>query len=342
LGEGSYICGIGGFRRYGEEPIDPEKIEIMLCALQTRGIDATGIALMNPDGALHTLKDDCPAVRFVSSQRYKDFIKENLKPETLSVILHTRAATDSGFGASKGNPRNLENNHPLHKDQAAIVHNGIISNHQSLFFEFKLERSADTDSDIIRAFVDAEGLSNKVTIRRLGRCVGSMAVLALDPREPEHLLMVRSGSPLVLYACKEPIDQLVFASTKEVLSKTMRPWFEKWGVWFQAPRTDGGYLTMRDNTAWLWGPKGLEWHDECKTCSYYNEPNRRTNEDYAERQRRWDEAVRPKANGTANAKIIRIQCEGGHWNKFDNGVSQVDLRRFRCGQKNCLKPLKES
>jgi hypothetical protein len=65
-------------------------------------------------------------------------------------------------------------------------------------------------------------------------------------------------------------------------------------------------------------------------------------EDYAARQKRWDEAVRPKDNATIlkGAKIIRVQCEDGHWNRFDNGVMQIELVRFRCGAKGCKKQLK--
>lgn len=326
------MCGIGGFRRFGDEPIKREQIEIMLTTLQMRGVDASGIAIMNPGGELVILKDDRPAFQFIQQPAFDKFLKEHLRPDTLTVIVHTRAATH-------GNPRDNNNNHPMFHNNAAVVHNGVISNHQFLFENMGLDRHAETDSDILRAIVDKDGLS-KASIRHIARCVGSVAMIAISPSQPDHILMVRSGSPLVL---AEAGNILVFASEKQYIQKSMRRWVDKWGVSFSAQNTGLNFLNMRDNSAWLWGPSGLEWHDACQTSMTYREPTRAIFDNFKDRQARWDAeeaAKRSRPKGSAgglvrdNGRLLRMRCpKCEQWNKFTDAQKSIDLADLFCG--NC-------
>lgn len=256
------MCGIGGIRRYGPEPITEDQIRVLLCCLERRGNHATGIAIMN-GAEISVFKDDEPAWNFVTSKGFEKFLKENLRETTETVLLHTRWAT-------QGSPSKNENNHPVYAGESAIVHNGGISNEVWLYKDLKLDRKAEVDSDIIRAIVDAKGITQEA-IRTLNRMAGSAAIAAVHPKFPGKLLLARSGSPLVLASTP---NQLMWASEKQALHTALRPYIKRFGMVFQPNRTDGvGYITMNNDSAYIFGPDGLEWHDKFSTSSYYRTPD---------------------------------------------------------------------
>jgi hypothetical protein len=235
----------------------------------------------------------------------------------------------------------------------AVIHNGVISNDEGLFTAMNLERKAETDSDILRAILDKEGFTKK-GIRELARVNGSVAMAAVDAKDPEHLLLVRSGSPLVV-GCTE--DLLVFASEKKYIHAAMRPTKTRFGLDFTANLPpDFGWLTMADNSAWLFNSDSKEWHDECKTLyGSYSEPRRHVYENYQERQHRWakdSEAKADKAKVKTDAKhdaksaVIDISDIGGQsrmplrlkcpntacetWNRFGKKEAKFDPKRVSC------------
>lgn len=260
-------------------------MDTLLIGLEQRGNDATGIAIMREDNdMLWVLKDDSPAYKFVSNKTYIDFMEEHL-PHARTIILHTRFA-------SVGSPRENKNNHPMFKGRVALVHNGGINNHAELFKEMKLDRAADTDSDILRAILDEEGFTKKA-IRTLNRCNGPAAIAALHPDMPKHLLLGRSGSPLV---CAKYGDLLVWASDKHYIHKAMRPWKDWLKLSFQEQKVDIAFLTMANDSAWLFGPDGLEWHDRFNTCMNMSQvaKYRPTYDNYSERNEKWNKASSEK------------------------------------------------
>jgi len=90
--------------------------------------------------------------------------------------------------------------------------------------------------------------------------------------------------------CAKYGDLLVFASEKHYIHKAMRPWQDWLKLSFQQQKVDIGFLTMADNSIWLFGPDGIEWHDEFKTCSNLSQVSRYrpTYDNYAERTERWN------------------------------------------------------
>ena len=334
------MCGIGGLKRFGTDPIRRDHLESLLLSLQSRGNDASGLAVANPIGhekeGIHVFKTDDPAWEMISSSEYEKFLSEFFVPETVTVILHTRAAT-------KGNPRDNDNNHPMFDGKTAVIHNGVIYNDDALFKELNLTRCAETDSDILRAILDKEDLT-QTGIRRLSRVTGSAAIAAVTPKNPNLLLLARSGSPIV---CAEVGDFLVFASEKSAIHGAMRPWVEKWGLEFQKASPNGiGWLTMPDNTAWLFDETGLSWHDEFKTCHSFTEPRRQVYAAFADRQAKWDTEKRQKLvttpDGNRGGGPIRIKCRRDgckRLNVLGKDQYNLDVMLLDCG--HCKKPLVE-
>jgi hypothetical protein len=282
------MCGQAGVIKYGDKPIPEELVSLLLTGNEHRGNDATGMAILQADGSVDVFKDDEPAWKFVTSDEYKKWTEEFLVDDSWAVILHTR-------GATQGSPRDNKNNHPMYKGQGAIVHNGMIHNDDSLFFQMKFERGAETDSDLIRAFVDKFGIT-KDCIKEMNKIVGSMAGSAIHPDFPNRVLLYRSGSPMTLGSNE---DFFVWSSEKNTIHRAMRPWLLRFGTYFQEQRPDIAFAPFPDDTAWIMSKDGLEFHDRLKTLrTTYQEPFRKTYEQYHERNTRWDNEELRKKNVT--------------------------------------------
>lgn len=259
-------------------------IALLLTGNEHRGNDATGMAFLQADGTVSILKKDIPAWQFVSSKEYEDFIAEWLDIDTRAVILHAR-------GASQGNPRINDNNHPMYAGNTAVIHNGSIQNDHTLFAGLQLERKAETDSDILRAILDKYGFTDEA-YKVLNRINGSIAGAALSHKYPDKMLLFRSGSPMTLASTN---DHLMFSSLKTTLHAAAKPVVQRFGIPFQVQKPDLAFSLMPNHTLWILGPNGLEGHREFKTLNgRYQEPIRRVYKEYKERSEKWDRAARPK------------------------------------------------
>jgi asparagine synthetase B (glutamine-hydrolysing) len=282
------MCGIAGVRRFGNDPITGEEIAILLCSLEHRGTHATGVALVDPDG-IHVLKAPIPAWRFTKSPDFDNFLQAYLTPETETAILHTRFATT-------GNPEDNENNHPMYDGETAIVHNGMISNHQSLFVSNPAyKRSCETDSDIIRATLTEHGFNEK-GLRELCKMSGSAAIACVSTKFPHKLLLARSGSPLV-YGFSENGSKLYWASEAQAILHAARPWHNVRGAWVQSARPVIQIGTMPDNSAWLFGQEAIELHHEFRVCNWqYRTPDySKGRENYHTKTKGWKRELRRRA-----------------------------------------------
>ena len=283
----------------------------MLSGNEHRGIDATGIAFSYLDGHIEVYKKDIPAWKFVSTDEYYDTIKKHLTDDVWAVLLHTRAATT-------GNPRNNVNNHPMFSGVSAAIHNGMIANDGYLFDTLKLERKAETDSDIVRAIVDKHGINEKCVVE-LNRMAGSAAIAVVSSKFPRKMILARSGSPLTTAS---NADHFLFSSERNTLDRALKPWTKRWNMSFQMKRADAAFAPFPDNTAWILGPEGQEGHWEFKTLNgKYVEPHRMVYERYQERQKRWD-------NLGTNSTKLRAFSSAGKRQKFVEGECPKCLKRW--------------
>ena len=241
-------------------------LSLFLVGNEHRGNDASGVALQQADGSISLYKNHEPAWKFVGTKEYTTFMAEHLKDDTVAAIVHARSAT-------VGTPLENNNNQPMSAGLGVTMHNGGIRNDDTIFNLLKLERKAKTDSDIFRAIVDRWGLTEEA-VDGFNKLSGSGAGACFHPGFPGKMLVFRSGNPLAFAYNK---NFLVFSSVKNTIHKAMRPWYKSLGIWFQATRPDCDFTVMADDTAWLLGPEGLEWHKPCKIIAgVYNEPYRNT------------------------------------------------------------------
>ena len=182
------MCGIVG--GIAQRPVAAILLE-GLRRLEYRGYDSAGIAVLDPSGSLTRART------LGKVARLSEEVSAHPLPGTLGIA-HTRWATH-------GEPA-THNAHPhVCRDRCALVHNGIIENHEVLRRE-QLSAghrfTSETDTEVVvHAIYDAllEERSLIEAVRQAtARLRGAYALGVIDTQDPEHLVAARQGSPLVI------------------------------------------------------------------------------------------------------------------------------------------------
>ena len=158
--------------------------------LEYRGYDSAGVAVVDPNHELHR-------VRCLGKVKALDEAVA-IKPLIGGTgIAHTRWATH-------GEPSEA-NAHPHTSGNFAVVHNGIIENHEELRELLKSRGyvfNSQTDTEVIAHLVNWEMRTASTLLEAVQKTVkqltGAYGMVVLDREHPEHLVAARSGSPLVI------------------------------------------------------------------------------------------------------------------------------------------------
>ncbi|MCH6585157.1 MAG: glutamine--fructose-6-phosphate transaminase (isomerizing) [Proteobacteria bacterium] len=182
------MCGI--FGAVAQRNIVPTLLE-GLHRLEYRGYDSAGIALLN--GGLHRLRTTgrvAELSKLVKEQQFQGEIG----------IAHTRWAT---HGAPS--ERNAHPHFSGEVSKVAVVHNGIIENHEVLHqrllaegFEFV----SDTDTEVIAHLITLNLKKVPDLFEAVCRSVvelqGAYAIAVMEETHPERIVVSRNGAPLLL------------------------------------------------------------------------------------------------------------------------------------------------
>ena len=177
------MCGIVGAA--ARRDIVPLLVE-GLRRLEYRGYDSCGVAVLR-DGAIGL-------VRTVS--RVQDLAVQTRKLVAHTGVAHTRWATH-------GAPA-TENAHPIvSRGEIAVVHNGIIENHEALRAQlqaqgYRFESQTDTEviAHLVHSFYAGDLLE---AVRRAVQLLeGAYAIAVVSKGEPGTVVGARAGSPLVV------------------------------------------------------------------------------------------------------------------------------------------------
>ncbi|MCE7568027.1 glutamine--fructose-6-phosphate transaminase (isomerizing) [Aliivibrio fischeri] len=158
--------------------------------LEYRGYDSAGVAVVDAEHNYTRIR------RLGKVKELADAV------ETAHVvggtgIAHTRWATH-------GEPSEV-NAHPHVSGDITLVHNGIIENHESLRTLLQ-ERGyifeSQTDTEVIAHLVEWELRSSDSLLEAVQKTAtqleGAYGTVVMDRREPERLVVARSGSPIVI------------------------------------------------------------------------------------------------------------------------------------------------
>ncbi len=181
--------------------------------LEYRGYDSAGIAL---------LSDKITRVR---STGRVSAIRDKLKNQNLSGLLgigHTRWATHGGVTESNAHPH-------ISRNKIAVVHNGIIENHEAQSERLKkygYEFTSETDTEVIAHLIhyyyeDTKDLL-KATFLAIKDLDGAFAIAVIAVDKKDQLICARKGCPLLIGVGKKENfiasdASAIIASTKNII-----------------------------------------------------------------------------------------------------------------------------
>ena len=192
------MCGIVG--AIASQNIVPVLLQ-GLQRLEYRGYDSCGVAVQGPQGLQ----------RARSTARVAELV-EQVATEQLTGstgIAHTRWATHGAPAVSNAHPHFSFGPGPLQAPgtqgggAVAVVHNGIIENHDALRAELQAKGYAfasQTDTEVVVHLIHSlyEGDLFEAVRAATQRLRGSYALGVLHKDEPQRLIGARQGSPLVV------------------------------------------------------------------------------------------------------------------------------------------------
>ncbi len=184
------MCGIVGYIGFREAyPILIEGLK----RLEYRGYDSAGVALINHEDRMNVYKEKGKVSNLEAIASQHD-VSGSIG------IAHTRWATHGEPSAVNAHP------HVSQSGRLALVHNGIIENYASLKellkgkgYTFK----SSTDTEVLVQFIEymqkenGSDLENAV-IQALSHVVGAYAIAVIDRDCPNHIVVARKSSPLVI------------------------------------------------------------------------------------------------------------------------------------------------
>jgi glutamine---fructose-6-phosphate transaminase (isomerizing) len=179
------MCGIVG--AVASRNITPILVE-GLKRLEYRGYDSCGVAV-HADGGLKR-------ARTVSRVAELDREVRDTKLEGFTGIAHTRWATHGAPAIANAHPH-------FSRDRIALVHNGIIENHDELRGELKARGytfESQTDTEVIAHLVDHlyDGDLFEAVKTAVKRLQGAYAIAVFCRDEPHRVVGARAGSPMIV------------------------------------------------------------------------------------------------------------------------------------------------
>ncbi len=194
------MCGIVG--AVSQRNIVPILVE-GLKRLEYRGYDSCGVAV-HQDGGLKRARSTS-RVAELQAQADQDGIAAG------TGIAHTRWATHGAPAVHNAHPHFSAgpNAGEVSVGRIALVHNGIIENHDELRAELKArgyQFNSQTDTEVIAHLIDHlySGDLLDAVQQALPRLKGAYAVAVFCRDEPHRVVAAREGSPLVLGVGEQP------------------------------------------------------------------------------------------------------------------------------------------
>jgi glutamine---fructose-6-phosphate transaminase (isomerizing) len=160
-----------------------------LSRLEYRGYDSAGIAVLNAQGI-----ERVRAVGRVAAMTDKANVTQL---NGLVGIGHTRWATHGGVTESNAHPH-------VSKNELAVVHNGIIENHDEQREKLKTlgyEFTSQTDTEVIAHLIHFYHKNVPLlaaTQMAVSELTGAFAISVVSAKEPDHMVTARLGCPLLI------------------------------------------------------------------------------------------------------------------------------------------------
>jgi glucosamine--fructose-6-phosphate aminotransferase (isomerizing) len=217
----------------GKTNVAPLLIE-SLARLKDRRGDSCGLAVLDEEMGIDVRKD-VGAVEEVAGQF------DMISAQGQLGIAHTRRATHGGVSPENAHP------HLSCDRRFAVVHNGMISNHEEIRKGLR-DRGhhfffSDTDSEVIVHLMEEvyrRGLFvEQAFVRMLRHLAGTFAIAMIWTHEPRKIFCARQKSPLILGIGSE--TRFVSSDINAFLPHTRQA----------LPLDDGEYAVLSSDACWI-------------------------------------------------------------------------------------------
>jgi glucosamine--fructose-6-phosphate aminotransferase (isomerizing) len=196
------MCGIvGAVSRRNIVPVLVQGLQ----RLEYRGYDSCGLAIHAPAGGL---------VRSRSTARVAELLSQVQTDDTQggTGIAHTRWATHGVPAVHNAHPHFSHGTGVDKPARVALVHNGIIENHDELRARLQARGyvfASQTDTEVIAHLVDSlyDGDLFAAVQAATQQLTGAFAIAVMHKDEPHRVVGARSGSPLILGVGQPTGDQ---------------------------------------------------------------------------------------------------------------------------------------
>jgi hypothetical protein len=190
------MCGIFGI--ISEAPVNKKDLDLLVLHSQERGRDSSGL-LVHDQGVYHAYRADYALAKLV----------KEVNPSFSDIVMgHSRLITNG-----------LSDNQPVIRDGVAVLHNGIVVNHEEIWKKLKRKRELQIDTEVIAAIaldhIDAGGEIEQIPARVLEMCRGTVACALVLIKEGKLCLFSNNGS---LY-CGTKNNSTLFASERFTLEE---------------------------------------------------------------------------------------------------------------------------
>ncbi len=219
------MCGIVG--AIASNNIVPMLIQ-GLSRLEYRGYDSAGVAVINAQGIQRVR-----AVGRVSA------LQEQADAQQLTGqigIGHTRWATHGGVTESNAHPH-------ISHGEIAIVHNGIIENHDQqrqrlteLGYQFTSQTDTEVIAHLIHYYFQQTQDLRQATVKATAELQGAYAIAAIALNHPDKIVLARYGCPLLIGIGKQA--NYLASDVSALLSETRQIIYLEDGDIAQISQTD--------------------------------------------------------------------------------------------------------
>lgn len=180
------MCGIvGAIASRNVVPILTEGLK----RLEYRGYDSAGIAVL--DGGIKRVRRVGRVVEMENAARAEDL-------KGIIGIAHTRWATHGGVTEPNAHPH-------VSNDEIAVVHNGIIENHEeqrarlkALGYSFDSQTDTEVIAHLVHHYFKATGDLFEATRKAAADLHGAYAIGVVALADPDTMTGARMGCPLVV------------------------------------------------------------------------------------------------------------------------------------------------
>ena len=224
--------------------------------LEYRGYDSWGVAAKSPQGLY--FKKSVGKISAVTDEDFKNV-------DGSISIGHTRWATHGGVAERNAHPH-------FSRDKAiAVVHNGIIENHEELKNELRSLWGNDflvseTDTEVIPLLIElfmGRGSSfEEAFFKTAHKLEGRFAFVAIHKSEP-FILAARDGSPLVVGVGKN--EHFLSSDAPAFLDYTSKVYFFDNGEYAKITPEDVSFFDLKTGKKNRKKPEILPWEKELAT-----------------------------------------------------------------------------